>query len=144
MYHCVTDTFSKEFKMDNLKKKATNKEISAWLQRLLTETPKRENKPGIPEINKVELFTKWRKFVPEEFRNNICPEPAKGVLKRVKKERKQKQAFKTVLKLEAKNEGLQDKSKGDGDPVCISSSVLNRLAEENRASPVQNSSFNLD
>ena len=111
---CVTETLSKEVKMDNLKKKATNEERCTWLQRLLTETPNRENKPGIPEIKQMELFTKWRKFVPEEVRSKICPEPEEGVLKRVKKERMEKQALKTELKLEGKMESFQDKSKGEG------------------------------
>jgi hypothetical protein len=82
---------------ENLKKKTTNEERFAWLHRLLTETRKRENKPGIPEIKQVEFFTKWRKFVPEEFQSKICPEPEEGVIKRVKKERKQIQAFKRNL-----------------------------------------------
>ena len=47
--------------------------------------------PGIPELKKVELYSKWLKVVPEEYWEDTCPIPKQEVLERVKKERSVKQ-----------------------------------------------------
>jgi len=46
--------------------------------------------PGLREIKQVELYTKFRKFVPEEFRDEICPKPSDHVLEKIKKDRSEK------------------------------------------------------
>jgi hypothetical protein len=38
----------------------------------------------------VELYTKWRKFVPTEFADEICPKPPDEVLENVQKARSDK------------------------------------------------------
>ncbi len=39
--------------------------------------------PGLWGIKQVELYSKWRKFVPAEFSDDICPKPSDKVLARV-------------------------------------------------------------
>jgi hypothetical protein len=46
--------------------------------------------PGLREIKQVEMYTKFRKFVPEEFRDEICPRPSQQVLENIKKARSEK------------------------------------------------------
>jgi hypothetical protein len=46
--------------------------------------------PGLKEIKQVEMYTKFRKFVPEEYRDEICPRPSEQVLANVKKSRSEK------------------------------------------------------
>ncbi len=46
--------------------------------------------PGLREIKQVELYTEFRKFVPEEFRDEICPKPSDHVLEKIKKDRSEK------------------------------------------------------
>ncbi len=46
--------------------------------------------PGMKEIKQVELFTKWRKFVPAEFADKICPKPPDEILNNVQKARSEK------------------------------------------------------
>jgi flavodoxin len=52
--------------------------------------------PGLREIKQVELYSKWRKFIPHQFHAEICPKPDDLVLQRIKNEKKEK------LKLAAK------------------------------------------
>ncbi len=46
--------------------------------------------PGLKDIKQVELYTKFRKFVPFEFRDEICPRPAQQVIDNIKKARSEK------------------------------------------------------
>ena len=36
--------------------------------------------PGLQEIKMVELWKKWGKFVPLEFREELCPKPSDDVI----------------------------------------------------------------
>ena len=45
---------------------------------------------GLKAIKQVELYTKWRKMVPEEFRDTICPKTSDLVIKEVKEEKRKK------------------------------------------------------
>eukprot|EP00536_Pseudo-nitzschia_multiseries_P006898 jgi/Psemu1/16408/gm1.16408_g len=45
---------------------------------------------GIKEIKQIELYTKWRKLVPAEFVNIICPYPGDEVMRKFKEERNRK------------------------------------------------------
>ena len=56
-----------------------------WKETLTTNYPPLEEAPGIKEIKQVELYTKWRKLIPEQFQNIICPKPANDIINRVKK-----------------------------------------------------------
>jgi hypothetical protein len=40
---------------------------------------------GIPDIKRKELFCNWRRFVPEDYANEICPYPGPVVLERLRK-----------------------------------------------------------
>jgi hypothetical protein len=46
--------------------------------------------PGLREIKQVEMYSKFRKFVPVEFRDEICPRPSQQVLENIKKARSEK------------------------------------------------------
>lgn len=50
--------------------------------------------PGIKPIKQVEMHTKYRFFVPEEFWPEICPEPDQEVVNKVKVEKKEKRSKK--------------------------------------------------
>ena len=52
---------------------------------------KNEKRPGLRNIKQVELYHKWRPFIPEEFRDGICPKPSDKIIKSIKDERKGKQ-----------------------------------------------------
>jgi hypothetical protein len=41
-------------------------------------------------IKQVELYTKWRKFGPAEFADEICPKPHDDILKKVQEARSEK------------------------------------------------------
>jgi hypothetical protein len=45
---------------------------------------------GLPMIKQVELFTKYRQFVPEEFRDELCPDPGTDVIDEIKGQRNTK------------------------------------------------------
>jgi hypothetical protein len=46
--------------------------------------------PGIWEIKQVKLWTKWTKRIPPQFQDEICPEPDKEIIQRIKNEKKEK------------------------------------------------------
>ena len=46
--------------------------------------------PGLAMIKQVDLFKKWRPFIPVQFQDEICPEPSPEVMTQVAKERNQK------------------------------------------------------
>jgi len=66
--------------------------------------------PELKPIKQVELYTKWRPVVPEEFRDHICPKPPDHVLELVKKQKAEKQkAKKTPQKKVAKKKVAKKK-----------------------------------
>ena len=74
---------------------ARNAAIQTALE--LKDEPKKLYKkcPGLSEEKQVDLFTKYRPIVDEEFRNELCPEPPKEVMENVlnlKKDRKRMRA----------------------------------------------------
>jgi len=46
--------------------------------------------PSLRNIKKVELFTKWRKYVPQQYRSPLYDDPGKDVLDEVNEEKKNK------------------------------------------------------
>ena len=46
--------------------------------------------PGLPMIKQVELSTKFRPFVPEEFRDDLCADPGSDVIDEIKGQRNTK------------------------------------------------------
>lgn len=57
--------------------------------------------PGLKEIKIVELATKWRKFVPPEYQDEICPIPPQELLNRIKEQRKNKNKARAQAKQQA-------------------------------------------
>jgi hypothetical protein len=60
--------------------------------------------PGIKEIKQVEPYSKWRKFLPEEFRDVTCPKPDEDLMERQKgarmaRKRKAEDAKRAALNL---------------------------------------------
>jgi hypothetical protein len=54
--------------------------------------------PGLPEIKQVELWVKWRKFIPSQFRDEICPRPNEKIIARIKEEKNDKLKVKNLAK----------------------------------------------
>ena len=106
-----TSEATTKLKFCNLKKKATEEDKLIWENNLKNQTPEQEQSPGLAEIKQVEVFTKWRTFVPEEVRDEICPKPSQHVLDKIKNERKEK----NKVKLEA----LRKLKQGDVDSAAI-------------------------
>ena len=71
-------------------KNATNEEVTLWKQNLKTKFPKVCENGGLPEIKQVELYTKWRHLLPNEYQDIMCPKPDDNILLRVKKQRSEK------------------------------------------------------
>ena len=62
------------------------------------------NAPGLKDIKAVELFTKWRKFLPKEAQDKTCPKPSDEIMKKFKPGNKKKTA---------KNKGRKNGEKED-------------------------------
>ena len=56
--------------------------------------PLLEVAPEIREIKQVELFTKWRKLIPEIYQDETCPKPTEEIMKRIKKNKADKAKLK--------------------------------------------------
>jgi hypothetical protein len=54
------------------------------------------NPPGLRPIKKVELYIKFRPFVPRQFWDETCPKPSDEVLMQVKDKTAKKRKHKTV------------------------------------------------
>jgi hypothetical protein len=52
-----------------------------------------EKDRGIKKIKQVELFTKWRKHVPDEFKSPLYDNPGEEILQSVKDDRKSKKEY---------------------------------------------------
>ena len=106
--------------LSNLKKKDTDEIRQNWVNILETQFPEMENTPGLADIQQVELFMKWRQFVPEEFQNDICPEPPKAVLDKVKLEKMNK----AIAKKKTVTEGSKGKQDNLSKKLDFSSDLL--------------------
>ena len=63
-----------------------------------TYTMERLNVPGIRDIKQVELWKNWRQYVPDPYKDSICPKPTEDVLEKIKREKSKKQQEKTKVK----------------------------------------------
>jgi hypothetical protein len=87
------DTPDAEYdKVQDLKKRGVSEAIRRDI--LLFQEPEALEPPGLKEIKQVELYQKWRKFVPDEFQDEICPKPSDEVLNKIKEEKRKKDAAK--------------------------------------------------
>jgi hypothetical protein len=48
--------------------------------------------PGIKEIKQVELFTKWREYVPEDYKDGMCPTVEFAIIKQQRLEKRERKA----------------------------------------------------
>ena len=70
--------------------------------------------PGMKAIKQVELYTKWRSFVPAEFADEICPKPPDEVLENVQKERSKKNRERNAKKRATTSCGRGGRGRGRG------------------------------
>ena len=54
------------------------------------QSPHDLDPPGIQDVKRVDSHEKWRRFVPTEHRDQICPKPPLEALDKIKKERNEK------------------------------------------------------
>ena len=67
--------------------------------------------PGLSDIKQCELYNKWRKIVPPEYKEIMCPRPPDKVLQKVKEEKRKKASAK---KAKAKRKNAEEKSNAIG------------------------------
>ena len=63
--------------------------------------------PGIVDIKQVELYTKWRKLIPDQYQDIICPKPDDHIIIKVKRDK----AKRAKNKLEVKKKQLESQNK---------------------------------
>jgi hypothetical protein len=73
-----------------------NNKVNNRADVLRTTQPTILPRPGIKPIKQVELYKKWRPFVPAQFRDEICPRPSDEVLNSVKNDRNSKARARTA------------------------------------------------
>ena len=66
-------------------------------------------RPGMREVKQVELWSKWRPLIPEEFRDRICPKPSPKVLERVRQSK--------ICKVEQQKTQQEGQQEGLGLPL---------------------------
>ena len=90
LLHRRDDLEESEVVQQQLKKRETRsaEEHNKDLQSLL---PDNIPAPGIPDIKKVELYSKYRPLIPQTFQDTTCPHPGEDILDRIKSQRNKKQ-----------------------------------------------------
>ena len=71
---------------------------TTWKLKIQTTFPDLETAPEISEIKQVELFSKWRKLIPDRYQNEICPKPNEDIIVRVKQTKAKKAKERLQLK----------------------------------------------
>jgi hypothetical protein len=71
------------------------------IHKMITHKLETLTPPGLNPMKQVELFTKWRKFVPTHLQDEVCPEPATEIMKNVRKlkQDKRKETAKARIEL---------------------------------------------
>ena len=70
--------------------------------------PNLEKPPGIEDIKKFELYTKWRKLIQTQLQDQICPRPEDNILIEVKRHETKKAKDKLTAKKQQLNENNSD------------------------------------
>jgi hypothetical protein len=70
--------------------------------------------PGLRDIKQVELYSKWRKFVPAEFADDICPKPSDEVLARVAQTKGDKSRERAAAKRRKNGSAGRGRGRGRG------------------------------
>ena len=101
-YYRITTTFLKQCE-DRIN----------WCEDVREEIKKKQPKDlprvGMAELKSVQLFTLWRKFVPDAFVEQICPKLPQDIIDKVKASQKEKRVSKKAKKEESKKEAKQTK-----------------------------------
>jgi hypothetical protein len=79
-------------------KKNNNVSNDNRFRQLMAASLSAVTRPGIKPIKQVELYKKWRPFVPHQFRDQICPRPTDEVLEAVRNEKNSKARDRTARK----------------------------------------------
>ena len=84
----LKDSTDSPVRTQNLKK--GNVDITERKKQILDDLKKilPMKKPGIKPIKQIELGTKWRALVPEEYRDDVCPVPPNDIVEKYKREKK--------------------------------------------------------
>ena len=72
------------------------------MESLSSVFPTLETAPEIADIKKVELYTKWRHLIPDQYQNEMCPKPKDNIINKVKKSKSKKAKDKRVEKQQIK------------------------------------------
>ena len=86
----LQDSFSSEVRSQDLKKDNLPKEEKTKFMLEALANVSNTPKLGIKVIKQMELATKRRSLVPEEYRDEICPIPPKEIIKKYRKEKVQR------------------------------------------------------
>ena len=49
-----------------------------------------EKAPCIADIKRVELYSKWRNLIPDQYQDDICPKPDESTMTKVKRDKAKK------------------------------------------------------
>jgi hypothetical protein len=71
----ITEPYTAQNFRKNTKTPETDEDCRARVEAMKAASVPVIPFPGIKEIKQVELYSKWRKFLPEEFRDVTCPKP---------------------------------------------------------------------
>ena len=92
-------------------------------KKIKTETRIPIEAPGLRDIKKVELVTKWTKFVPENRHDDVIPEVSEEVIEKIRREKRlEKTRKKKVVRNEKDNNkrgGGAPRWYGDSSPLSV-------------------------
>ena len=69
---------------------ATYKTLSDRIAAFITEEPDKLEEPGLCPRKIVDLYKKWRKIVPDEFKDSLCPQPSDEIIELTRKSKGKK------------------------------------------------------
>ena len=75
-----------------------NKAMEQWKISIIGLFPNIEKAPEIADIKKVELYTKWRKLIPDSYQDEMCPKPNDEIINKVKRDKAKKAKDKLIAK----------------------------------------------
>ena len=73
-------------------------------------TPGQHIPAGLKPIKQVELYSKWRPLLPEEFRDIMCPRPSDEVINLIKERNREKRRTSTKQKKLKTAKEISDKN----------------------------------
>ena len=60
---------------------------------VINDKPEHSVSPGITPQKQVHLFLKWRKMVPDEYKDITCPQPTPESVAQLKESNKERQCY---------------------------------------------------